>query len=296
MQTRTAPPGTELRSIGDLTCLEHSADSATLVVLLHGLGMDAHDYLPFITAQATQHTIALTLQGFDPSPDAPAGPHRDAQPVEMRAHITAVSEALGVIADEHPHKRIVLVGFSLGADLVLQLAEHWSSSGEHPAEIASILLLDPNVNQSTMTISHLIADADPQRAFPAFQKLIGMADDERLFLALLDYVSKIAYKDFEQLRQLSRDTLAYWEPSGYRQIRDRLTTVAGVAAQVRVVLSKPYEAHLPQLSSGFASESSGRVSFKLTEHQHFDLISSHVLAAELSLLTSAMSHRAETRT
>ena len=194
-----------------------------------------------------------------------------------------MSGALAQIAAGYPTKKLVLVGFSLGADLVLKLAERWANEAG-AVRLEGALLLDPNVNQSTMTISRVIAAADRDDPLPAFKELINLAPDCETLAAMCAYVSKIARKDFAQLWQLSRDMLAYWRPDGYEQIGERLAAVAQVARIVRVALSASYECHLAALRDLARRHRARNVSFGLTKVGHFDLIRDDVLARELSFV------------
>lgn len=264
--------------ITKLAYLERRAESPTVTVFLHGLGLDAGDYRGYLEWDTEHHQIALTLKGFDPAEPRPR------RPVTLAEHVELVSGALAEVAAENPGKRLVLAGFSLGADLVLRLAEHWAANGPVVARLEGALLLDPNVNQSTMTISRLFAAADRDNPLPAFKKLINFAPDRETLLELCGYVSKIARKDFAQLWQLSRDMLGYWRPDGYNQIGERLATVAQVARTVRVVLSALYEEHLPAMRNAARRHNAVNVAFVLNKCGHFDLIREDVLKHELSLV------------
>jgi len=261
-----------------LTYLERSSDSPTVTVFLHGLGLDGGDYREHMEKDATHHQIALTLKGFDPMETS-----RD-RPISLAEHVEMVSGVLAEIAAGNPTKKIVLVGFSLGADLVLNLAEHWTRNRMAAPRLEGVLLLDPNVNQSTMTISRLFAETDEKDPLPAFKELITQASDLQTLRALCEYVSKIVNKDFAQLRRLSRDILGYWQPDGYEQIGQRLATVARLSRTVRVTLSAPYERHLPAVQDSALRHQARNVSFELTKVGHFDLIREDFLARELSLV------------
>ncbi|MFO7250480.1 MAG: alpha/beta hydrolase [Actinomycetes bacterium] len=258
--------------------LERLSDSPTVTVFLHGLGLDASDYRDYLERDTEHHQIALTLKGFDPVEERPD------RPVSLAEHVEMVSGMLAQIAAGYPTKKLVLVGFSLGADLVLKLAERWAANEAEAVRLEGALLLDPNVNQSTMTISRLFAAADRDNPLPAFKKLINFAPDRETLLELCGYVSKIARKDFAQLWQLSRDMLGYWRPDGYNQIGERLATVAQVARTVRVVLSALYEEHLPAMRNAARRHNAVNVAFVLNKCGHFDLIREDVLKHELSLV------------
>ncbi|MBM9504500.1 alpha/beta fold hydrolase [Actinacidiphila acididurans] len=267
------------RQSDGLSYLERRADSATLTFLFHGLGLDATDYLGYLNGHSS-HSIAVNLRGYEP--EAAAG----AAPVPLGDHVAMVADFVEHVSRRNADKSVVLVGFSLGADLVLQLAEHWRRPGGRPPRVGATVLLDPNVNRSTMTISRLFAEADPGDPVPAFKQLINLAPDRNGFRALCQYLIKVAPKDFGQVRQLSQDTIRYWEPSGYEQFGARLHNVAEIAGQVRLVLSAPYEEHLPAMRTAIRRHGDEeRVSVRLTPLDHFELIGEETLAGELAEYT-----------
>ena len=260
-----------------LTCYEQKADSKSLAIFLHGLGLDAGDYLGFMDSHPEEHAIALTLPGFD-SDENPI-----AQPVPLAGHAAAVSAFLHQTRRRFPDKDLILVGFSLGADMVMRLAEHWSQNPSEAPKLRSVLLLDPNVNHSTMTISRVFAEADPDRPLEALKALVSLVPDLLVLEAICAYVLRVARKDFRPIWQLAKDMVDYWESSGYRQIGQRLAGVAQYAEQVRVAFSAPYREKLPMIRESLHDVlETGRPHLEVLKGvEHFDLIRSDVLAAQL---------------
>ncbi|MBT2406562.1 hypothetical protein J7I97_11575 [Streptomyces sp. ISL-87] len=267
------------RTSTGLRYLERKANSDTLTVFFHGLGLDATDYLGYLRRHDS-HSIALNLRGYEP--DGADG----LPPVRLAAHIRMAAAFVEEVSRENADKKVLLVGFSLGADLILQLAEHWQSRGLAAPPIHAAVLLDPNVNQSTMTISRLFAEADPHDPVPAFKRLVNLAPDKDGFRSLCHYLAKVAPKDFGQLSQLSRDMITYWGPTGYDQFGTRLHNVTQVADHVRLVLSAAYREHLPAMDAAVRRCGDGdRISVELTQLDHFDLIGEETLARELAPFT-----------
>lgn len=265
-----------------VTYLESPSDSQTVTIFLHGLGLDARDYQDYL-ASHDQHGIALTLPGFDPDAS-----HRIAA-VDLDRHVKVVSRFIAGVGEEYPRKEIALVGFSLGADIILKLAEYWRGRRDEAFKLKAALLLDPNVNQSTMTISRLFAMADPGNPLPAFKQLIGLAPDTVSFGTLCDYLAKVSRKDFAQVWQMSRDMVEYWQPDGHDQIGARLAAVSEFARTVRVVLSAPYKRDLDGMREAAQLHQAGSISFELTALDHFDLIGDEVLPKELESMSLAQS-------
>ncbi|TDE39911.1 alpha/beta fold hydrolase [Nonomuraea mesophila] len=119
-----------------LTYIENSSTSPDLVVFLHGLGLDADDYRDYLSRHDEHHSVAVTLRGFD------ANTSYSGSPISLSDHVRMVADLVEEINLKNPGKRIHLVGFSLGADLILRLAEHWRSGASPAPPIAATLLLD----------------------------------------------------------------------------------------------------------------------------------------------------------
>jgi pimeloyl-ACP methyl ester carboxylesterase len=242
-----------------------------------GWAWDATDYQEYLEKQDT-HGIAVNLAGY-----APRGADRR-PPVPVQRHVEMVADLVEQVAQGNPDKRIILVGFSLGADLVLQLAEYWTAmKADRRPSISGALLLDPNVNHSTMTISRLFAAADRSDPLPALKELIGLAPDLDGFRALCTYANKIATKDFSQVHQLADDMIRYWNAAGYDQFGMRVSRVMEIADVVNIVLSADYEEHLPEMRAAVhrTGVPEAKISFGITELDHFGLIEHSVLTREL---------------
>ena len=264
-------------SFGQMTFLEHVTDSRTITVFFHGLGLDASDYREYLETHET-HAIAVNLAGY-----APDGEDR-LPPVPVQRHVEMVAQLIEKTGRDKPDKKIILVGFSLGADLVLQLAEHWAATDvDRRPGIEGALMLDPNVNRSTMTISRLFSDADQNNPTDALKDLIGMADNTETLRALCGYASKVATKDFRQIQQMATDMMNYWEPAGYDQFGSRVAHVANLVKKVRIAVSADYEEHMNGMQEAFSEHGLGpeKASIRLTDLGHFGLIGNEFLSEEL---------------
>ncbi|WEH41344.1 alpha/beta hydrolase [Streptomyces sp. AM 2-1-1] len=269
------------RNLGQLTYVERVADSPGIHVFFHGLGLDATDYQEYLETHGT-HGVAVSLAGYAPGRPAPL------PPVPVERHVSMVADLVTRLSRDNPGKRITLVGFSLGADLALQLAEHWATApGSAGLPLAGVLLLDPNVNQSTMTLSKIFAAADQHDPTAAFQSVVGLAGSLDGFRSLCTYALKVASKDFAQVQRMARDMLDYWEATGYEQFGRRLARLADLSDAVNVVLSADYETHLTGMREALRRNSANapRVSFDVTSLDHFGLIEPDFLAPELKALS-----------
>jgi pimeloyl-ACP methyl ester carboxylesterase len=74
------------------------------VVLLHGLGLDANDFRPYL-AESVHHCVAVTMYGFNVSDRE----HPHYQPISLASHARLVGYGLQRLRQAHPRKRITVV-------------------------------------------------------------------------------------------------------------------------------------------------------------------------------------------
>lgn len=274
------PPGTPV--IGRrLRYLERVTDSPYLIVCLHGLGLDANDFRQFMQV-ARQHTAAITLFGFN-SDEANDPRYR---PIGLEMHARLVSGVIHRLQRQYPRKQIIVVGFSLGADMQLRLAELWRANPDLRPRIAGMLLLDPNINHSTMVVSGGVATLDASDPLTAFKRIADLPTSLVEFQNICEYLHKITTKDLAQVRQFAADMLAYWEPDGhYDLFLGRIADLQKVSARVRVVFSMHYEDHFNDIVANARQRQINRELFVVEEVDHFDLLRDTLLARELSIMT-----------
>jgi pimeloyl-ACP methyl ester carboxylesterase len=130
----------ELRPVSYYDNLRRSTD--TLVFYLHGLGLDQDDFY-HVLMETKYRSIAPTLYGFHPSESNPRS-------IPLDTHCYLIARFIESIAGELAPKRIVLVGFSTGADMLLRIPRFLNTDGY---SVAGVLLLDCNINQQTCFIS-----------------------------------------------------------------------------------------------------------------------------------------------
>jgi hypothetical protein len=112
------------------------------------------------------------------------------------------------------------------------------------------VLLDPNVNRSTMTISSRIANVDHDRPATELIKILQSTDNVVEFRNLCEYLYKITAKNFAQIQRHASDMTEEWDTSSYERFLDRLGQVTGLAARVHVVLSFDYDKHFNAIARG----------------------------------------------
>lgn len=222
-----------------LKYIERYRPSEELVVCIHGLGLDAEDFRPFLN-EGRYHAVALTLFGFNVE-------ERDDEryrPISLATHAELASYAIKNIWSEYPGKRLVLVGFSLGADLLMLLSEKWVLRPEEALEAHAALLLDPNVNRSSTNISSAIAQLKPEHPLNELRRVMEEANNLIEFRNMSSYLYKITAKNLHQIRRYAEEIVEYWrDDASYDQFLNGIGAVTRFATRVAAVFSFHYEGH-----------------------------------------------------
>ena len=258
-----------------LNFLEAKRDSAELVIFLHGLGLDANDFRPYM-AESRYHCLALTLYGFNVA-------ERDDdryRPISLRTHVQLLAYALGKISEKYPRKRITLVGFSFGADMIFFLAQ-FAAEAARDLHLKRAVLLDPNVNATTTTISSRIAVVDSDSPFTELVKILESADNISEFRNLCEYLYKITSKNFHQIKRHAREMIDMWQGESYDKFLDRLGQLTGLAEGVSVVVSFDYDRHFNAIARGASARGLDSEKLECSRVGHFDLIGPHFLRERL---------------
>lgn len=255
--------------------LEVKRDSNDLVVFLHGLGLDAGDFRAYIS-ESRFHCVALTLFGFNVSEkDDPNYP-----PLPLDSHVQLLGYALRKLKTMYPRKRMSLVGFSFGADMILFL-------GARQAEVVRGLgirravLLDPNVNSSTTIISGHIARAGEEHSVDQFVEILGSAKDVAEFRYLSEYLYKITAKDFQQIRQHAREVVAVWSDESTTKFLDHVGQLMRLVEGVHVVLSGNAETLFNAVAASAAARGLDADTLDYARCDHFELIEPAMLKNRL---------------
>ncbi|MGW4350502.1 alpha/beta fold hydrolase [Nocardia sp. NPDC004582] len=264
----------------DLHYLESKRESDELVVFLHGLGLDASDFRPYIF-ECSFHCVALTLFGFNPGERD--DPHY--KPISLQAHIQLVIYALEQLRHQYPKKRMTLVGFSFGADVIMFLA-HLATDRFKELGVSNVVLLDPNVNNSTTTISSRIANVDQTRPLDQLVRLLSSASDIAEFRYLCEYLYKITGKNFDRIREHAADVVEMWKDVEFDRFLDLLGKLASSVDKVHVVLSFNYERLFNGLARGAAERGLDVTGLECSTSDHFELISPNFLTDRLEGLLS----------
>jgi hypothetical protein len=180
----------------------------------------------------------------------------------------------------YPSKHISLVGFSFGADVLLFLPNF---AGAYIADlpITGALLLDPNVNQTTTTISSRIAVIDRERPLTELVRLLESTDDLAEFRNLCEYVYKITAKNFGQIQRHASEMIALWDTTTYECFLDRLGQLRGAVDRVHLVLSFDYDRHFNAIARRAVTHGLTPADLECSRVGHFDLIGPQFLKERL---------------
>jgi pimeloyl-ACP methyl ester carboxylesterase len=156
---------------------EAGAPSARTVLLVHGLGMNAHrDWSRAIAPLAAQfHVVAVDLPGFGASPGGAGGYSFD-----------ALGKALAQVLDQTaPGQRVHVVGHSLGGAVSLYFAH------AHPQKVERLVLVDAaGILLKTVYVQHLATLRNVQT---------GIAPVDRLLRGLGDRLGDVRHGLFNRL-------------------------------------------------------------------------------------------------
>lgn len=163
----------------------HRQDSEYLVVLFHGLGLDQDDFKAFLL-ETDLHCLAPTLPGFLPNDG-----HGVALPLETHSWIMA--RFVAHHAALRPNQKIVLVGFSTGADLLFGMMEEYLKERPRPH---AVLLLDCNITVQTCFISGRLRQFKhgSGSAIDLARELSNTASDLQEWLDITKYLVRVLGK------------------------------------------------------------------------------------------------------
>ena len=142
------------RIIGDhLEYVDNRVDSDVLVFFLHGLGLDHRDFEPILKR--------LPYRGFSPTLYGCESDRRQRVSLSLPEHITILREWLrDIIGHVHP-SMVIMVGFSLGADMGFEMVVAPSSEPLPP--IDAFLSLECNLSLETCFVSRVLGSINPER-------------------------------------------------------------------------------------------------------------------------------------
>ena len=176
------------RIIGDrLHYADNQVGSDVLVFFLHGLGLDHGDFEPILKRLAYRG-LSPTLYGCEPD-------RRRRISLSLADHVVILREWLWEVSEQFQPVIIVMVGFSLGADMGFELL--LGPADEPAPRIDAFLSLECNLSLDTCFASRVLAGISPDRPEVSIADLKRMGDSAASledWLNMQDYLVKVLRK------------------------------------------------------------------------------------------------------
>ena len=176
------------RIIGDrLRYVDNQVGSDVLVFFLHGLGLDHGDFEPILKRLAYRG-LSPTLYGCEPD-------RRRRISLSLADHVVILREWLWEISEQFQPEIIVMVGFSLGADMGFELL--LGPADEPTPRIDAFLSLECNLSLDTCFASRVLAGISPDRPEVSIADLKRLGDSAASledWLNMQDYLVKVLRK------------------------------------------------------------------------------------------------------
>jgi serine/threonine protein kinase len=235
------------RIIGDhLHYVDNQVRSDVLVFFLHGLGLDHGDFEPILKRLAYRG-LSPTLYGCEPD-------RRGRVSLSLADHVVILREWLWEIAERFKPETIVMVGFSLGADMGFELL--LGPADAQTPRIDAFLSLEPNLSLDTCLCSQVLAGiaADrPELSIAELKRLGDSASSLDDWLNMQDYLVKVLRKfqgDIGLLQRAAADIVRpFKERPGFDVFARWFKGARERVAVLRLVISNAssYQAALARL-------------------------------------------------
>jgi len=272
------------RIIGDhLSYVDNQVRSDVLVFFLHGLGLDHRDFEP-ILKRLPYRGVSPTLYGCEPE-------RRGRISLSLSDHVVILRDWLQEVVEKCRPSIIVMVGFSLGADMGFELL--LGPADETGPLIDAFLSLECNLNLDTCFCSRVLADLAPEHPEISIAELRRLGDSANSlddWLNIHEYLVKVLRKfqgDIGLLQRSAADIVRPFrnEPGfevfarWFRGARERVRVLRLVFSNDSGSRAALARLRLENLDSGILGgefpESTIRVS---PNADHFDLmLADHVL-------------------
>jgi pimeloyl-ACP methyl ester carboxylesterase len=278
--------------IGDhLRFVDNQVQSNVLVFFMHGLGLDHRDFEPVLT-RLPYRGVSPTLYGCEPE-------RRGRISLSLADHVVILRELLRDLVQSLQPATVLLVGFSMGADMGFELLLRQAE--EHGPPVDAFLALECNLCLDTCTISRVLADFAPEQpaiSLSDLRKLGESAASLEQWLNVHEYLVRVLRKfegDIGVLRRAAADIVApFCETRGFevfgrwfRGVMSSVRVLRLVFPQDSVSVPALARLRLENLDRGFLGvefpENVIRVSPK---SDHFQLMASEELLRQVGELVT----------
>jgi serine/threonine protein kinase len=235
------------RIIGDrLRYVDNQVGSDVLVFFLHGLGLDHGDFEPILKHLAYRG-LSPTLYGCEPD-------RRRRISLSLADHVAILREWLREISEQLQPEIIVMVGFSLGADMGFELL--LGPADEPAPRIDAFLSLECNLSLDTCFASRVLAGISPDRPEVSIADLKRLGDSAASledWLNMQDYLVKVLRKfqgDIGVLQRAAADIVRpFSENPGFERFARWFKGARERVPTLRLVISNDssYQAALAHL-------------------------------------------------
>lgn len=248
-------------------------------IFFHGIGLDASDFETFIR-RSKSRCIAINMYGCDSG-----SPIKKSIPLER--HIDYLATAAILIlesafndkrsnlqhSDNKQTAKVMLVGFSIGADVLLQgvlprIREKFSTT--------SALLLDPNVNASTCFISQClsrISSMGPDQ-LSELNKIIESSKHINDWVSICVYLAKILAKFKDRWGYINGVATELYRFYSTKTLLHLIESYQEDLPEFKIVFSDSYaNAFGRDLLPNISFQSTNIEKYMIAENKkHFDLI------------------------
>jgi pimeloyl-ACP methyl ester carboxylesterase len=286
------------RIIGDhLVYADNQVPSDVLVFFLTGLGHDHRDFVPILER--------LPYRGMSPTLYSCEAGRRARVSLSLADHVVILREWLRDVTDRRQPSTVVMVGFSLGADMGFELL--LGPTAEPAARVDAFLSLACNLSLETCWVSRVLADIAPDRpdvSVAELRRFGNQAASLDEWLNIHEYLVKVLRKfegDIGLLQRTAADIVRrFSETQGfevfarwYRGARERVPVLRLLFPDDSGSRSLLARLKLENLDSGILGEEfPGQLITVLPNTDHFGLMAAgHVLRQVDELVAEAHTRR-----
>jgi tRNA A-37 threonylcarbamoyl transferase component Bud32/pimeloyl-ACP methyl ester carboxylesterase len=260
---------------GEMKWLDNSVASDTLVVCIHGTGLDGEMFRN-VLENLPYRVAAPTFFGFESD-------EQRRVPLTLEAHMALVRELVKAVMEEIRPRRMIMLGFSSGGDVVMRLLAHPASGGIH---CNAAVTLGANLGLETCWITRRLAHLysyDEGTLLEDLKTIAMSAGSVHEWLNVHEYLVRVLRKfqhDVEPLRVVASGFARPFEDEGrdvfpgwYRAVTSRIPVLICVNEDDSITRALIQELRLRNLDSGILGPRYIEDSLRLEpDADHFDLL------------------------